>query len=328
MRGPLSVGLIGLGRHGRRYARHLAGGVRGVRLAAVSRRDEVAGRREASRLGCAFHPSWRDLVADPSVQAVCLAVPPGRHLEVARVVARAGKPLLVEKPLATTARDALALCRAFERAGLTLMVAHTLRYNPTVRSLKARLKTIGPVRALHGAMRQEPMPQAWKRDRRLAGGGCVLQIGVHLFDTVRYLTDEEPSRIWCQTRRVENPSVEDVASATLTLRGSGALCTLEASKVSGGRTGTITVVGERGQLVADFIQGTLTKVAGRLQRPLTVRGPEQTIKTVLEDFSLAVRRGRPPPVTGRDGLQAVRIAEACYRSAAQGRPVSLRAPRA
>jgi predicted dehydrogenase len=325
MRGPLAVGLIGLGHHGSRYARHLTDNVRGALLAAVSRRDEAVGRRDAASLGCSYHRRWHDLVRDPAVQAVCLALPPGHNLEIARAVARAGKPLLVEKPLATTVRDALAICRAFERAGQTLMVAHTLRYSPVVRSLKARLGSLGPIRAVHGAMRQEPLPHAWKRDKRLAGGGCILQIGVHLFDTVRYLMDEEVHRVWCQTRRVLNPVLEDLASAVLTLKGSGALCTLEVSKVSGGRTGTITVVGEEGQLVADFIQGTLTKVVGRRRRNLVVRGTEHTIKAVLEDFSRSVRGFGQPPVTGRDGLQAVRIAEACYRSASEGRPVELRA---
>lgn len=204
------------------------------------------------------------------------------------------------------------------------MVAHTLRYSPAVSCLKERLPAIGPIRTIHGAMRQEPLPHAWKRDPLLSGGGCIMQIGVHLFDTIRYLTDEEPSRLWCETRRVLNPAVEDVASCVLTLRGSGALCTVEVSKVSGGRTGLLAVVGERGQLLSDFINGTLTKVAGRRTQALAVRGQPHAIKSVLEDFRRSVVHGTPPPVTGQDGLQAVRMAEACYRSAADGRPVSLR----
>ena len=319
----LSIGLIGVGRHGQRYARHLAAGVRGASLAAISRRNAEAGRRLAARLGCAYHRDWRDLVADPAVEAVCLTVPPGLHGPMARAVARAGKPLLVEKPLATTAQAARAICNAFSKASLTLMVAHTLRYSPAIRTLKARMGGIGPPQAIHGAMRQQPLPHAWKRDPHLAGGGCLLQIGVHLFDAIRYLTGEEVSRVWCQARRVNNPVLEDVASAVLTLQPSGALCAVETSKVSGGRTGSLTVVGERGQLVADFLAGSLIKVVGRTSRPLAVRGPSHAIVAVLEDFSRAVRHRRPPPITGEDGLAAVRIAQACSRSAAQGRPVRL-----
>jgi predicted dehydrogenase len=324
MKRPLFIGLIGVGRHGERYARHLASDVRGARLAAISRRNEAAGRGQAARLGCSYHDRWQELVHDPAIEAVCLTVPPGLHLEMAQSVARAGKPLLVEKPLATTAREARAIIRAFEKAGQALMVAHTLRYSPAVRSIKARIDSVGPIRAIHGAMRQEPVPHAWKRDPELAGGGCLLQIGVHLFDTIRYLTADEVSRVYSQTQRVLNPSVEDVASAVLTLRGSKALCTVETSKVSGGRTGIITVVGEAGQLTADFVHGTLTKVIGRRALSLAVRGQPYSIKAVLEDFSRAVRLGHAPPVTGEDGLQSVRIAEACYRSAKEGRPVSLR----
>jgi predicted dehydrogenase len=324
MNRPLAIGIIGVGHHGQRYARHLAEGVRGASLAAVSRRDEVQGRRQAARLGCSFHRDWRDLVADPAVEAVCLNVPPGLHGPMSRFVAREGKPLLVEKPLATSTRAARAICDAFSRAGLTLMVAHTLRYSPAIRTLKARVGGIGRLQAVHGAMRQQPLLHAWKRDPHLAGGGCLLQIGVHLFDAIRYLTGEEVSRVWCQARRVKNPVLEDVASAVLTLRPSGALCSVETSKVSGGRTGVVTVVGEGGQLVADFMAGTLTKFTGRASKPLAVRGSSHTIVAVLEDFSRAVRHRRPPPVTGEDGLAAVRIAQACRRSAAEGRPVRLR----
>lgn len=321
---PLAIGLIGLGRHGQRYANHLSADVRGARLAAVSRREEAEGRRQAELLGCPYHRDWRELIDDPDVEAVCLTVPPGLHLPIARRVARAGKPLLVEKPLATTGREARAIIRSFGDAGRPLMVAHTLRYHPVVRALRERMDTVGPLRAIHAAMRQEPVPHSWKTDPGLAGGGCVLQIGVHLFDTIRYLTGEEVSRAWCQTRRVKNARLEDVASAVLTLRGSGALCTVETSKVSGGRTGTLTVVGDAGQLVADFIRGTLTKVVGRESRPLAARGSTHTLVALLGDFAKAARGLKPPPVTGEDGLQAVRIAEACYRSAAQGRSVALR----
>lgn len=321
---PLAIGLIGVGRHGQRYANHLQGDVRGARLAAVSRREEAQGRRQAELLGCSFHREWQELIDDPLVEAVCLTVPPGLHLPMARRAARAGKPILVEKPLATTAREARAIIRAFEDAGSTLMVAHTLRYHPVVRALKKSIGTVGPLRALHAAMRQEPVPHSWKTDPGLAGGGCLLQIGVHLFDTIRYLTGEEVSRIWCQTRRVKNARLEDVASAVLTLGGSGALCAVETSKVSGGRTGTITVVGDSGQLVADFIHGTLTRMVGRKCQPLAARGSTHTLVALLEDFARAARGLKPPPVTGEDGLQAVRIAEACYRSADKGRPVALK----
>ena len=157
----LAIGLIGVGRHGQRYARHLAAGVRGASLAAISRRNAEAGRRLAARLGCAYHRDWRDLVADPAVEAVCLTVPPGLHGPMARAVARAGKPLLVEKPLATTNQTARAICNAFAKTGLTLMVAHTLRYSPAIRALKARMGGIGPPQAIHAAMHQQPLPHAW-----------------------------------------------------------------------------------------------------------------------------------------------------------------------
>jgi myo-inositol 2-dehydrogenase/D-chiro-inositol 1-dehydrogenase len=159
----------------------------------------------------------------------------------------------------------------------------------------------------------------------LAGGGSLLQIGVHLFDTIRFLTGDEASWVWCQTLRVKNPALEDVSSAVFELRSTGVLCTVETSKVSRGRTGLITVVGDKGQLVADLIQTTLQRIVGRRAWQLAVRGQIHTLVGVLEDFVRSVRRGLEPPITGLDGLQAVRLAEACRRSASEGRIIRLRA---
>src|SRR5438874_11263680 len=102
----LAIGLIGAGKHGQRYAHHVRADVPELALVALSRRDVPAGGAQAGDWGCRFHADWRALVEDPAVEAVISVVPPALHPAVAAAVAGARKPLLIEKPLATTGAPA------------------------------------------------------------------------------------------------------------------------------------------------------------------------------------------------------------------------------
>ena len=93
---PIGVGLIGAGKHGQRYAAHVARDVPGLALRALCRRDAVRGAAQAAELGTRFHADWRDLVADPAVDAVIVVVPPTLHRGIAEAVATARKALLIE----------------------------------------------------------------------------------------------------------------------------------------------------------------------------------------------------------------------------------------
>src|SRR5438093_8419815 len=102
----IAVGLIGAGKHGQRYAQHVHADVPELTLAALCRRDATAGTAQAGALGCRFHAEWEALVADPGIEAVIAVVPPTLHPPIVAPVTAAGKPLLIEQPLATTGRAA------------------------------------------------------------------------------------------------------------------------------------------------------------------------------------------------------------------------------
>jgi len=91
----ISVGVIGAGKHGQRYVQHLRDDVPELALAALCRRDPVAGPAQARSLGVAFHVDWQALVADPAVEAVVAVVPPTLHPPIAAAAGAARKPLLI-----------------------------------------------------------------------------------------------------------------------------------------------------------------------------------------------------------------------------------------
>src|SRR5262245_20445605 len=152
----LSIGLIGLGRHGARYARHLHEGIPGLALGAVCRRDVAAGASFARDVGARFHADMPALVADPAVDAVVIATPVDRHVEAALAALALGKPVVVEKPLAATVGEGEAAVRAARAPGApAAMVAQTLRYEAGIRAFRDAVASSGGALALHILLRGE-----------------------------------------------------------------------------------------------------------------------------------------------------------------------------
>lgn len=315
---PLALGVIGAGKHGQRYLRHARLDVPDVAVAALSRRDGAAGDAQARALGCAFHGDWRALVADPRVEAVVAVVPPTLHGAVVDACVAARKPLLIEKPLATTAAGAAAIVRAVRDAGLPCLMAHTLRWNAVATTVRRRLPALGPLRALELNQRFEPSTLAWLDDPDVSGGGIVLHTGVHSFDLVRFLTGREVREVQCRTARIETTRTEDQFLAMLALEGSDALVGVSGSRATRGRSGLLDVACAEAQVVADHQQHWAHEVRGLERVPIDVGLPVATVLAALQAFVRLVRTGEEPPVRVEDGARAVAIAEACLRSAAAG----------
>jgi predicted dehydrogenase len=318
---PIAVGLIGAGKHGQRYAHHIAADVPELMLVALSRRDAARGREQAGALGARFHPDWRELVADAAVDAVVAVVPPSLHPAIAEAVANVRKPLLIEKPLATTGAAALDMVRIL--AGLPVLMAHTLRWNAVVHALRDRLATLGPLRALWLNQRFEPSVLPWLDDPAVARGGIVLITGVHSFDLVRFLTGREVTRVTCRVACVDTRHTEDNFLALLELAGSSALVAVGGSRSTRGRSGLIDIACAEGQVVGDHAHGFAYAVRGLERTPIALPAPVPTVREVLRSFVRLIRQGEAPPTTLEDGARAVLIAEACLESAASGAPVSL-----
>ena len=318
----VAVGVIGAGKHGQRYLAHLRE-VPELAPAAMSRRDAARGREDAARLGCRFHADWRSLVADPAVEAVVAVVPPALHPAVTDAVAAARKPLLIEKPLATTGAAAAGIVRVLRAAAVPCLMAHTLRWNAVVRAIRTHLPAIGTLRAVVLNQRFEPSPLAWLDDPSMSGGGILLHTGVHCFDLVRLLTGCEVTDVFCRTARVRTVRTEDNFAAVLRLAGSDTVVAVSGCRATRGRSGLIDLAGDEGQLVGDHQLGFAYAVRGLERAPLEVAEPVPTVREVLRAFARLVLDGEPPPATLEDGARAVFIAEACRRSAESGTPVTV-----
>jgi predicted dehydrogenase len=319
----VGLAVIGLGRHGVRYADHIVQDVPNATLVAVSRRDEVKGRADADRLGCRYYREVDDLLADPHVDGVVVATPTDSHAPITVASAKAGKHVLCEKPMGRSLDECRQMRDAALAAGVKLAVGQTLRYTPLIQTMRERLVDLGELYGLHACMRQEKAVHGWHLDREVAGGGAVIEVGVHLFDTLRYLTGGNIQRAMAHQRDTYNAGVETYASGLLWLDG-GLTSAVDVAKCVEGRLTRFEAVGAEGQIIANLTTNSLLRVHGRRVSPLDAPENAATLPPLVRDFCHAILHGHDVPISAEDGMHALSVCEAFYRSAGTGLPADVR----
>ena len=314
------IGVIGAGTHGTRYLRHAANDVKGMSVGGLNRRNQELGSSLAKEFHCPYHASAEGLVNDPQVDGVIICTPPSSHFELARMVIKSGKPLLIEKPMTGSLSQAQALAQLAPKS--PVMVGQTLRWNPVIRKVAELWPTLGKVHHIRLAQRLEPTTLAWQKDPKETVGGSVLLTGVHIFDLARHLTGHEFTEVDSRQDAILNPVVEDIFLARARL-DDGCWVSLEVSKYTQSRACWLEAVGEKGQIFADYLNGGVTLRQGTQQENFDISAKIPTLPLILEDF-LALAQGQiESPVPVADGLATIAVADACYRSAKQLKPVRL-----
>ncbi|MGH7897524.1 MAG: Gfo/Idh/MocA family protein [Candidatus Binatia bacterium] len=323
MPAPIPVGLIGAGKHGERYLRHIVEDVPELRLALLCRQDARAGREQAAQAGARYVGDFRELVASPEIAAVIAVVPPVWNVEICTLAASSGKAILVEKPLAVTVDRGLEIHDEVRRAGVPLMVGHTLRFNAVVRTVRSAIERIAPIHQLWLSQRFEPSRLAWLDDPAMSGGGNVIHTGVHGFDLLRHFTGRDPHSVFAATSRVTTTRTEDNFVAVFAFP-EPLVAGVAGSRATASRSGAIEISGERGQIVADHVGGFATLVTGLTRTALDVPAQLPSVREALRAFARSLHERSPMPITLEDGLWAVAMAEACYRSIELDRAVPVR----
>jgi predicted dehydrogenase len=317
----MGLAILGCGNHGERYLRHLTqGDVPGARAICIQRRDRAAGERLAALYSVEYVATIEDALEDPRVSACIVTSPPAQHLEALEIANALGVAVLCEKPLAANLDD---LDRLRALADAPIMVAQTLRYQPTLLFARERRGALGEVHRQRWCQRLEPSDLAWQRDPEVAGGGSVLLTGVHLFDQIRWWWGRTPDTVTAEQMVVAGHPFENVFAATFRFEPEALLVSAEVTKCSTTRCGWSETVGRDGQMWVDYLEGRAREIRGRESRRLDAPADAPTLPTVLSDFLDFVRGERPNPIPMSDGIETLRMAEACYRSFREGRRVDL-----
>ena len=255
------------------------------------------------------------------VDAVVVATPNAQHRDVAVAAAAAGKHVLVDKPMARTTAEADEMIAAADKHGVVLVPFQNTRFMaPFVAAhdvvAAGRVGDVTGVRAAfgHGGPQAWAPNATWFFDKDVAGGGCLIDLGVHVIDLVRYVTGDDIVEVGALLNG-DAGGVETDAQLLVRL-GRGAIGTVHASWSSRpGPDHQLTVVGTEGTLHLDSRTAlTFLPLDGERER---VALPETT-SSPLDEFLAAVRGERAPTVTAADGRAAVAVVEAAYRSARDG----------
>jgi predicted dehydrogenase len=313
----LRVAIIGAGKHGSRYATHAARDVDGIDLVAVCRRDRAKGSALASELGCEFESDAETLLRRRDIDAAILVTVPRLVPAFVSMAVESGKRLVIEKPVSPTLEGGRAILATLDKAGVYCMAGHTLRFNAAVETLRRELPSLGRIDSMIFSQRFPPQRDlAWLDNPEESGGGNILHTGVHCFDLLRWLSDLEVNSVATEARAVCTERTEDVFSSLLEMNEPGLIAQVSCSRTTNSRNGLIEVSGEHGQLVVDHVLGTGYRLSSRGREELDMDPPRMTVRHLLERLVDDARADRPPPITYRDGLAAVAVAEACYRSIA------------
>lgn len=320
------IGVLGLGQIA--LTAHLPGfdRVRGCRLAAVASTRKIHGQNVAVQYGIPrVFRDWRRLLASRDVDAVSICLPNHLHAPACLEALRAGKHVLVEKPMAVDGKQAAAMIREARLRRRVLMVHHNMRFDPAIRCAARLLERgrVGRIFAFKCSLTHRG-PEAWNpragwfRHRRLSGGGVLLDLGVHVFDTLRFLLGDEIQSLSaaCPFRKGR---LEEHACVMMRFRG-GAVGTAHLSWKDTHYQNRYYFFGERGTLYVNLGKGEPVSFETRGQEgfsnpPLK---PDCFKPTLYEHFVDCVRNGATPEVSGEEGARALAVAETAYRAARAG----------
>jgi myo-inositol 2-dehydrogenase/D-chiro-inositol 1-dehydrogenase len=320
----VTVGVIGTGMIGSQHVRRLTGQVVGCRVGAIF--DVAADRvaAVAAEVGARAAGSWAELVDDPAVDAVLIASPGDLHAEQVLACLAAGKPVLCEKPLATTADDALKVVRAEVAAGRRLVqVGFMRRYDAGFRDVKAAIDdgTIGEPLLAHAVHRNPSVPDTF------VGEMSLTDSLVHEFDTFRWLFGQEIVATTVVPVRQSPQGAAHLRDPQIVLLELANGAVVDAESFVNCRYGydvRCEVVGSLGTVALDNPRTTLVLGGGRRAEPVP---PDwgvrfgQAYQDELQTWISELASGRTVAAGASDawdGYAAIAVAETAVASFAQG----------
>ncbi len=295
-------------------------------------------------------PFWTlnldELVGRPDVDIVCIATPSGAHLEPALAAIRAGKHVVIEKPMEISTDRADEIIRAADAAGVRVVPIFQARFGEGARTVKAALEAGRLGRLVLASVyvkwhRPASYYTGWKGTLALDGGGAIINQGIHGVDLLQWFAGMPVEVFAWKTRRVHT-GIEGEDTAVVALKfGDGALGAIEASTaLYPGWSRRIELCGEHGSIVLeddriarwefrtaqpedDAIRaaGTQNALGSGASNPSAIS--TEGHRRQLQDLVDALRENRAPRLDGHDGRKAVALVRAIYESAERGMPVKL-----
>jgi predicted dehydrogenase len=333
---PVRTAVVGLGYWGPNLVRNLSDLPAAELVSVCDRREDALQPINRRYPGLASTGRFEDLLEDPAIEAVVVATPVSTHYRLAAAALEAGKHTFVEKPLAASSAEALALVELARRRRLVLMPGHTFLYSPPVNAVRDLIRSgdLGEIYFISTSrvnlgLHQPDVSVAW-------------DLGPHDFSILQYWLSETPRYVAATSRACVVPSIPDVAFVNLEFE-CGTIAHVELSWLAPTKLRRTTIAGSRKMVVYDDTSNEPVRIFDSgvmLQEPesfgeyqLSYRTGDilsphleaaEPLSLELAEFCAAIREGVRPRSSPELGVEVVRIIEAvCESLAADGTRVSL-----
>jgi UDP-N-acetylglucosamine 3-dehydrogenase len=312
----LGVAVIGAGFWGRNHARVFTE-LEETELLAVCDINAERAKAIAKQFGVKAYTSTAKMLKIKDLDAVSVCTWSTSLAKEALKALKAGKHVLVEKPMAANSKQAETLIKTAEKEGLHLSVGFLMRFIPGLQYIRKAVESqeIGEI-VCATAKRVSEWPE------RIGDVGVVKDLAIHDIDVMHYLFGSDPVAVYAKTGNMRHKKFEDYAHIMLTFEH-GKNAFIEANWLTPYKTRVLVVTGSRAIAKLDYITQELTiETAERTVQP---RIPwQEPLKLELQHFARCVLGKEKPFITGLDGLKALKIAEAALKSSKTGRLVKLK----
>ncbi len=294
--------------------------------------ERMAGRYGVSTQSVYNYENFEEIAHNQEVDALYIALPNGMHSEYTIRGAKAGKHVLCEKPMASSVAECEQMIAACRAAGRKLMIAYRCQLEPTnLRAIELiKQGYVGTVESIHSADGFNISPGEWRLNKKMAGGGPMMDVGIYSLEACCYLTGEVPVEVSGISSVIDHDGRFQEVEENLvwTMRfPSGIITTCQTSY--GSELGnTFHVSGSKGWMDADpaFIyEGLHLRAKGNgaaIDQPTDDPSPRQFARQA-DHFADCILENHEPKTPGELGLRDMRLIELIYRSCQEGRPVKV-----
>ena len=328
----LKVGIIGAGRIGSLHAKSICYNVPTAKVVGITDVFAENAKKVAAELGIEkVYADYKEMLADPEVEAVLVCSSTDTHADIAIEAAKAGKHIFCEKPVDLTPSKVEAVIAAVKEAGVKLQVGFNRRFDHNFANIRSMVNDgkIGDVHIVKITSRDPEPPSA---QYAAVSGGMFIDMTIHDFDMACFMAGSEVTEVYANATCLVDPAIGeagDVDTAIISLKfANGAIGVIDNSRRAAyGYDQRVEVFGSKGAAIASNDTPTNVVYMGAdgvvADKPLYffLERYMQSFRDEMLQFVDAVLEDKPVPATGVDGLNAILIALAAKKSVAEGRPV-------
>lgn len=329
----MNIGIIGIGRIGKVHLRNCLSHFRQVNVIAVMN-PSSSGQEFARNMGVSSVSSdIGEILGNPDIDAVLICSATDSHAEYVEAAARAGKAIFCEKPLDLSLDRVRKTLEIVKENGVPLMLAFNQRFDPNFADVRQRIQygQIGDIRSLH-IISRDPGPPPISYIKK--SGGMLMDMTIHDFDMARFQMGCEVSQVFAQGSSVVSPAIAkagdiDFATILLTFENGATALIENCREAAYGYDQRLEVFGSKGMIRTENPLKTTNSFSGedgtQSDRNLDffIDRYAESYRLELKAFFDALENNERMPVSGDDGLKAMEIAAAAYKSIQENKPIML-----